>query len=42
MHGGFFKGDKKKLKKEIMEKKASHIRRPVIIPQIEIIGKKGK
>lgn len=42
MHGGFFKGDKKKIKKEILEKKASHIKRPAMTPQVEIIGKKGK
>lgn len=42
IHGGFFKGDKKKLKKDILERKATHIKRSVVVPQVEIIGKKGK
>ena len=40
---GFFKGEKKKMRKEDMEKKAMHIARVAQIPQVEIIGrKKGK
>lgn len=41
--GGFYKGEKRKLKKEILEKKASHIARISPVPQVQIIGKgKGK
>lgn len=41
--GGFYKGEKKKMKKEEMEKKAGHIARVQSVPQVEIIGrKKGK
>lgn len=41
--GGFFKGEKKKQKREVLEKKASHIARVYSAPQVEIIGKgKGK
>ena len=42
-NSGFYKGEKKKQKKEILEKKASHIARVNVVPQVEIIGrKKGK
>ena len=42
-YGGFYKGEKKKMKKEIMEKKAAHIARVQSVPQVEIIGRrKGK
>ncbi len=41
VYGGFFKGDKKKKKKEILEKKAQEINRVYAVPQVEII-KKGK
>lgn len=41
--GGFYHGEKKKLKKETMEKKAMHIPKVQQVPQVEIIGrKKGK
>lgn len=41
--GGFYKGEKKKAKKEVLEKKASHIAKVYSVPQVEIIGKgKGK
>lgn len=41
--GGFYKGEKKKVKKEILEKKAAHITRMNTVPQVQIIGKgKGK
>ncbi len=41
--GGFYKGEKKKQKKEVLEKKATHIGRVNFVPQVEIIGrKKGK
>lgn len=42
MFGGFYKGDKKKLKKEVLAKKAAKIRKASYVPQVEIIGKKGK
>lgn len=41
-HGGFYKGEKKKAKKEALEKKAEKIQRVNIIPKVEILGKKGK
>ncbi len=42
-YGGFYKGEKKKMKKEILEKKAGHIARVASVSQVEIIGrKKGK
>lgn len=41
--GGFYKGEKRKLKKEVLEKKASHIPKVNVVPKVEIIGrKKGK
>lgn len=40
---GYFKGEKKKIKKDVMEKKAGHIARLQSTPSVEIIGKgKGK
>lgn len=40
---GYFKGERKKLKKETMERKAAHFVRLQSTPQVEIIGKgKGK
>lgn len=42
-YGSFYKGEKKKVRKEVMEKRASHIARVHSTPQVEIIGKgKGK
>lgn len=42
-YGSFYKGEKKKVKKEILEKKATHIAKVYSTPQVEIIGKgKGK
>ena len=41
--GGFYKGEKKKVKKDVLEKRALHITKVSAVPQIEIIGKgKGK
>ena len=40
--GSYYKGDKKKPKKEAMEKKAAKIIRIYTTPQVEILGKKGK
>lgn len=40
-YGSFYTGEKKKQKKEVMEKKAAHIARVYSAPQVEII-KKGK
>lgn len=42
MYGGFYKGDRKKPKKEVLEKKAEKIKRIPIVPRVEILGKKGK
>lgn len=42
-YGGFYKGEKKKLKKDALERRASQMSRVSVSPQIEIIGKgKGK
>ncbi len=38
-YGSFYKGEKKKTKREILEKKASHIAKLYSTPQVEIIGK---
>jgi len=40
--GGYYKGEKKKKKKEILEKEAEHIRKMFVPPKVEILGKKGK
>ena len=40
--GGFYKGEKRKLKKEILEKKAGQIKKIYIPSKVEILGKKGK
>ena len=40
--GGYYKGEKKKKKKEILEKEAEQIRRIFMSPKVEILGKKGK
>lgn len=42
VYGGFYKGDKRKKKKEDLEKQATHMVRVYTPPQIEIFGKKGK
>lgn len=41
--GTFYKGDKKKLKKALLEKKAKvfSVQKPFVLPKVEII-KKGK
>ena len=40
---GYYKGEKKKTKREVLEKKAAHLTRVNVVPQVEIIGrKKGK
>lgn len=43
-HGGFYKGDKKKKKKDILERQAMHIPKIYAPPAVEIIskGKKDK
>lgn len=40
--GGFYSGDKKKPKKENLEKKAKQIswQKPFVLPKVEIISKK--
>ena len=40
--GGFYKGEKKKKKKDILEKEAEQIRKMFMSPKVEILGKKGK
>lgn len=40
--GGFYKGEKKKQKKDTVEKKAEAIGGFYAPPKVEIIGKKGK
>lgn len=42
VYGGFYKGDKKKKKKEYLEKQAMHIPRVWSLPKVEIIGKGKK
>lgn len=42
VYGGFYKGDKKKPKKEVLERKAMLTGKFQSIPQVEILGKKGK
>ena len=39
VYGGFYKGDKKKKKKEYLEKQATHIAKVYSVPRVEIIGK---
>jgi len=44
-YSGYYKGEKKKLKKDRLEKQALHIKHASIVPNIKIIGKgkrKGK
>ena len=38
-YGGFYKGDKKKKKKEYLEKQAMSVGKVYTVPRIEIIGK---
>ena len=42
VYGGFYKGDKKKKKKEYLEKAASEIHRVYSPPKVEIVGKGKK
>jgi len=41
-YGGFYKGERRKLKKKVLEKKAIQVQRIRTVPQVEILGKKGK
>lgn len=41
-YGGFYKGEKKKQRKDLLEKKASLIGQFEQQPKVEILGKKGK
>ncbi len=36
---GYYKGEKKKMKREVMEKKAEHMPKAQFTPRVEIIGK---
>ena len=40
--GGFYSGEKKKQKKDKLEKKAGVVGGFYITPKVEILGKKGK
>lgn len=42
LFGGYYKGDRKKAKKEALEKLAKKISKSSALPKVEIIGKKGK
>ncbi len=42
VYGGFYKGEKRKQRKEVLEKKANKIQRIYTPPKVEILGKKGK
>lgn len=42
LFGGYYKGDRKKPKKEVLEKKAAKIKKSAPLPRVEILGKKGK
>ena len=37
--GSFYKGEKKKMKREILERRAERIPKAQITPRVEIIGK---
>lgn len=42
-YSGYYKGEKRKLKKERLEKQADKIKRVNVLPKVEIIGRgKGK
>ncbi len=40
--GGFYKGERKKPKREKLEKQALKVARVVELPKVEITGRKGK
>lgn len=40
-YGGYYKGEKKKVKRDTLEKRAEHMSRVQAVPQVEII-RKGK
>lgn len=42
VYGGFYHGDKKKKKKEVLARQATQITRVYTPPQVEIVGKKKK
>lgn len=39
MFGGFYSGDRKKPKKDKLEKQAQKIKKIQVVPKVEIIGK---
>ena len=41
-YSGYYTGEKKKKKKEILEKEAEQIKKMFVPPKVEILGKKGK
>lgn len=42
LHGGYYKGEGKKPKKEKLQKQALKIAKIQSVPKVEIIGRKGK
>lgn len=40
--GGYYKGEKRKKKKEALEKEAARNVKVFVPPKVEIIGRKGK
>ena len=42
VYGGFYKGDKKKKKKEYLERESGHIAKIYSVPKVEIISKGKK
>lgn len=42
VYGGFYFGDKKKKRKEYLEKQATHVARVYTVPKVEIVGKGKK
>ena len=41
-YSGYYTGEKKKKKKEILEKEAEQIKKMFVPPKVEILGKKGR
>lgn len=41
-YGSYYKGEKKKLKKEVLEKKLLKTQKIEVVPRVTILGKKKK